>query len=224
MLHAVPNLHNISGMNIALRVAAVAFSALGLAPLIASAQSFVLDTGQPASNTSPAPVVLSAPYAAEFAVSANTQITNVSAWLTAGGAQPGQTFTFALYSSSSFTSLRFSNLSPLANDTVSPSYETAGWTSAIVNWNLATAGDYWLVIEPGSTSQLDLPQETSSSTGTVPALSFAKKNGSGTMTAGTGPAIGLEITAVPEPSTYALMLAGVSLLAWIARARKPARR
>jgi hypothetical protein len=199
---------------------AVAASAAFMLPGIAGA-SFILDTGTP--TGSGAPVVLGTEdFAAEFAFTSGETITSLAAYMTAGTAQPGTAFTFAIYSSTGFTSTRFTNLTAL--DTTTATFETNGWTtSASLNWTLPTTGNYWLVVEPGSPTGLDLPQEASATTGTVPALAFAYKSSS-TFTTSGAPAIGLEVTAVPLPAALPLLLSGLGGIGVLAgRRRKPAR-
>jgi hypothetical protein len=188
-------------------------AAVMILPGIASA-SFVLDTGIP--TGSGAPVVLSTAQslAGEFAVTAGEQITDLSAYLTQGAGEPGDTFTFDIYASSGFTSRPSSRPAPVY--TVTGIFTANGWQTAAVNWTPAASGDYWLALQVGSTTDtrgLDAPTEASTTTGTVPALAFAYAPSSGQYTTNSAPSIGLEVTAAnPVPLPPSLWLMGSGLL------------
>jgi len=205
-----------------------ALLAVLLAPGIASA-SFVLDTGTPTGTGAPEILSTAQWVAGEFSITAGQTVTALSAYLTQGVGQPGDTFAFDIYSSTGFTG-RSSGRTLLK--TVTATFAANGWNTAAVNWTPTTTGNYWLALQVSSTTQtkgLDLPVETSASTGTVPAGGFAYL-GSGTnsqyTTSGALP-IGLEVTAaspVPLPATAWLLGSGVFGLGAMARRRRTAAR
>ena len=207
-----------------------AFTAAFLLPGIASA-TMLLDTGTPANTSGPAAILSTSSWsAAEFAATAGEDITSLAAYVTqgTGPGQPGDTFTFDIYSNSAFLNVRSGQLVPLATGTAT--YEADGWTSAAVNWiapgTLGTSSNYWVALEVSSTTQtkgLDLPEESSNATGAVPALGFATLSGGKFTETGALP-IGVEVTAaspVPLPPAVWLLGSGLLGLAVFAR-RKPA--
>ncbi len=82
-----------------------ALAAILLAPGIASAD-FVLDTGTPTGTGGPLVLSSSQWEAAAFNVTAGETITSIAAYLTQGSGQPGDTFTFDIYSNNGFTAGR----------------------------------------------------------------------------------------------------------------------
>ncbi len=194
-------------------VAAVAI----MLPGIASA-GFVLDTGAPSGTGAPVLLYPAQSLAGEFAVTAGETITSLSAYLTAGTAVDGDTFTFEIISGS----ITSRNLSIAYSTTAT--FEGNGWTTAGANWTPTAGGDYWLaLVQPTTGYQFDAPLETSAVTGTVPALGFAFKT-SGSYSTNNAPAIGLEVTAVPLPASMWPMLGGLIALGGVAgrRRSKPA--
>jgi hypothetical protein len=194
-----------------------ALAATVLLPGIASA-GFILDTGVPGGSGAPVEL-LTNDYAAEFAYATGETITSLAAYVTQGSAQPGSSFIFQLYAG---TLTRNST----ASYTTTATYEANGWNSTgPLSVTLPSSGYYWLVVEPvsGSTG-LDLPVETSATTGTVPALAFEYKSGSNWSTSG-APDIGVEVTAaspVPLPAGLPLLLSGLGGLGALVRRRSSA--
>jgi len=194
-----------------------------LLPGIAGA-TMLLDTGSPTGTGGPAELSTVSWSAAEFAAQAGQNVLSLSAYLTAGLGEPGDTFSFDIYSNSSFIGVRSGQLAPVA--TVTATYEANGWTTAAVNWTPTSSGDYWVALEvTGSdhTNGLDLPQEASYTTGTVSALAFATLS-SGKFTESGALPIGLEVsTTPPVPLPPAVYLLGSGLLGLaLLRRRKPA--
>jgi hypothetical protein len=192
---------------------------LAALPGIASA-AFVLDTGTPTGTTS---VVLNSSgwYAAEFSVTAGETINSLSAYLTQGEGTAGNSYTWDIYSTSgTFTGAN--REAPLFSTT---GYFTAnGWNTTSVNWTPTTSGLYWVALQVSSSTQtpgLDLPTESSTSTGTVPATAFASATGSSTnqrYQLETANPVGLEVNAVPLPA--AAWLLGSGLIGFGARIRR----
>jgi len=205
-----------------------ALAAAFLLPGVSGA-TMLLDTGTPTGTGGPAVLSTTAWSAAEFVAQGGEDITSLAAYVTqsTGPGEPGNTFTFDIYSNSAFIGVRSGQLAPLA--TATATYEADGWTTAAVNWTTpgaaGTSSDYWVALEVSSTTQtkgLDLPQEISNTTGTVPALGFATLSGGKFTQTGALP-IGLEVTAtspVPLPPAAWLLGSGLLGLAVFAR-RKP---
>jgi hypothetical protein len=171
--------------------------AVALAPALAYGTS-ILDTGVPTGAGAPLSLSTSQWLAGEFAVTGSE--TDVPYWLAAyltqGGGSVGDTFTFDVYSSAGFTNRSSTRPSPVFTST--GTFTGNGWNISSADWTPTVAGDYWLALQVGSTSQtrgLDAPVETSATTGPVPARGFADAPASGQYTTSGAEPIGLEITA-----------------------------
>jgi hypothetical protein len=208
-------------MNSKLTLIAGALAAAILAPGIASA-SFVLDTGTPAGTGAPTVLSSSQWLAGEFAVTAGEDITSLSAYLTQGAGQPGNTFTFDIYSSAGFTNS--SSTRPAAVFSATGTFTTNGWNTASVNWMPLQSGNYWLALQvasPTNTPGLDAPSEVSAGTGTAPAIAFAYAPSSHKYQTSGAPQIGLEVTAAsPVPLPASAWLLGSGLLAGLGSAAR----
>ena len=209
-------------MNAKLTLIAGAVAAICLLPGIASA-TFVLDTGVPTGSA--VSVLSSAQFlAGEFSVTAGTDITQLSAYLTEGTGQPNDTFTFDVYAAGSgFTARASSREAPVF--TAVGTFSANGWNSTSVNWTPSASGNYWLALQvasPVNTKGLDAPSLSSAGAGAVPALGFAYAPASGQYTTVGAPSIGLEIssaTPVPLPGTLWLLGGGVLGVGAMARRR-----
>jgi hypothetical protein len=194
-----------------------AFSFAALQPDIAPASTLILDTGTPQGTAFP---ILNANdwFAAEFAATAGETITQLSAYLEPNISGQGTAFTFAIYSNTGFISGR--NLSALYS--VGTTYQNIGWNSTAANWTVPTTGDYWVAVEMSTLrTGLDLVTETSNTTGTVPALAFADTSASTHIfSKQTVNPFGIEVAAVPEPSTWAMLLLGLCGVGFMAHRRK----
>ena len=199
-------------MNIKKTAFIFALAATVALPSIASAQNFVLDTGTPTNFSAPVEL-LNASFAAEFSVSSTTSLASLSAYLTepVGDTYQGTPFEFALY-----TSLPTRTHSTQPIDTTTATYESNGWNGTSVNWSLAAGTYYLAILSAGSSNILDLPTEASANTGTAPAEGF-EYAGSNGQYAASSTYIGLQVAAVPEPSSWALGLVAVTLLCVLRR-------
>lgn len=199
----------------------VAFSLAAVQPNTASASTLILDTGTPQGTMYP---ILSQAqwFAAEFAATAGQTITQLSTYLQAGTGGQGTAFTFAIYSDAGFIGSR--NLATQFQYSVGAMFESNGWNGAAANWTVPTTGNYWVAVEMGSCSrncpQLDLVTETSDATGTAPALGFAFAGTTHKFQLAPSDPFGIRVTAVPEPSTWAMMLAGFLGLGLLAYRRR----
>ena len=198
-----------------------------LLPGVASA-TLLLDTGTPTGTGGPAELGTASWSAAEFAAQPGENVLSLSAYLSPGLGASGDTFTFAIYSDSAFLGVRSTQL---AGDVLASATATyaggTGWTSAAVNWTAPSSGDgdFWVAVEvTGSnhTNGLDLPLESSNTTGTAPAINFATLSGGKFTESGALP-IGLEVsTTPPVPLPPAVYLFGSGLLGLgLLRRRKP---
>jgi hypothetical protein len=203
----------------------VAFAFVVLRPVTAPASTFIVDTGTPPapSLNTPLPVLDGSNwYAVEFQATAGETITQLSAYLTQGAGQAGDTFTWDIYSASGAFLVRSSQReTPLFSAT--GTFSTNGWNSSVVNWTLPTTGDYWLALEvsgPTQTRGLDLVPEPSISSGTVPALAFAYAGEAHQFAVETSTGIGIEISAAPLPAALPLFASGLGALGLLGWRRK----
>jgi len=179
-----------------------------------AAAGFVLDTGTPTGTGAPVVLDTAQFLAGEFAVTAGETITELSAFLTQGVGQPGDTFTFDIYSNTGFTSRPSSRPAPVF--TATGTFTANGWNSTAVDLSTLSSGDYWLALQVASTTNtkgLDAPLESSTLTGTAPALAFAFAGSSGQYALSTSTPIGLEVTAttpVPLPASLWLLIGGIA--------------
>jgi len=190
--------------------------ALAVLPGIASAD-FVLDTGTPTGTTS---VVLNSSgwYAAEFSVTAGETINSLSAYITQGVGTVDNTYTWDIYSTSgNFLGANREG----ATYSTTGIFSANGWNTTSVNWTPTASGLYWVALQVTSSTQtpgLDLPTESSTTTGTVPATAFAYAGTNARYALETANPVGLEVNAVPLPA--AAWLLGSGLIGFGARIRR----
>jgi hypothetical protein len=204
-------------------VIAFVFMAPGLGT--ASASAFILDTGTPPTPSSGTPLpVLNAVdwYAAEFHATAGETITQLSAYLSQGAGQPGNTFTWDIYSASGAFLVRSSQREAPAF-TATGNFSANGWNSVGVDWTVPTTGNYWVAMQVSGATQtpgLDLPPESSISSGTVPALAFAFAGTSHQFAVETTTGVGIQVTATPLPAALPLFAGGLGALGLFGWRRK----
>jgi hypothetical protein len=196
-----------------------------LSPGLASA-SFILDTGTPTGSGGPVQLTALQWFAGEFAITAaeTDQTYALSAYLTEGAGQPGDTFTFDVYAAGTgFTARSSQREAPTFTST--GTFTANGWNFSNTNWTPTAAGSYWLALQvssPTDTPGLDLPLEASATTGTAAALGFAVAGSSGQYAASNASPIGLEISTVPLPPALWLLGSGLLALGTAARRRRAA--
>jgi len=184
---------------------------------------FVLDTGTPTGTGGPLVLSSADSLAGEFYVTAGEDITALSAWLAPGTTASG-TVTFTVYSNTGTTGGAFlggRSSTHVTEVTGTAAFSgTTGWLTANVNWAPASSGDYWLALSVSTPTGLDAPLETSTTTGTVPAIGFASA-GTSNQFQSISNGIGLEVTAVPLPAGAGLLLSALGGFGfWGRKARK----
>lgn len=185
----------------------------GLLQADISQAALVLDSGTP--DQAKFPLVLDgANYvAAELALQANTTVTDIAGFITAGtfGGSAGNTFTIALYDDASIA-----HGAPLMRKQAS--YQADGWNGlSNLHWDITTAGNYWVAFEVSGDDNASLQLPVVARNGTLPALRYAFNAGSGY-----GPMLGedfgVQVAAVPLPSS--LWLIAVPLVGFGATLRR----
>lgn len=215
--------------------AIAALVACGCLAATAQAQTTLLNTGTTSSGASAPDAMLSgSAFAEEFAIGASTtvDIGQLALWaISSTSSTPSGTLTFSLYSGA-LTGQR----SPTPVDSLSMvlptlSSTTARWVTATPSssWIVTNSGtstaDYWLAVSFSGTTGLDLPLVTNSGTSTTPALAL-DYHASGTTTFSsqttTSGWVGMEVltTAVPEPESISLLIAGLGALAFALPTRR----
>jgi hypothetical protein len=205
---------------------AVAFTAPAA---FAAAPPVLFDSGTPTSGDSYGMALSTVDWLAEeIHLDANTTIGALSTYL--AGAQAGETFTIAMYSD------RVKNGADIPDTrdggllyATQVTFTGNGWNGANgLAWNVAAAGNYWFAIEVADGDTLAATDNALLPIGAPNAplgVAFTDSSSGRFQSLGAGSsayAFGLQVSAVPEPSTMALMLAGGLLL--VARARRASSR
>lgn len=198
----------------ALKLAAATAIVLAL-PLQAQAYD-VVNTQVPAGGLFMSNTIDSANWLAEkFTVSGNTQIDSIAAYLLSDdvAGDTGKTFTIALYADNgNLPAMNFAAVNQGQLFQTTASYLANGWNGASnLNWAIG-AGSYWVALEGGSDANsaayLQAP------TGALPAAQAVAFYAGGQRYAATGlsDTFGLQVTAVPEPASLALLLTSLGVL------------
>jgi hypothetical protein len=200
-------------------ILSAAMAIAAVLPQVASA-GFILDTGTPPPpGLSPPSLDATDWYAAKFTVGAGETITSLSAYLLQGSGEPGNTFTWDLYSASGpFTGAN----RELPTLSTTGTYHSNGWNSTTVDWSV-TPGQYWIALQVSGATEtpgLELPTEASTTSGTVPAAAFAYAGTNGRYAIETNNPFGVEVTAVPLPAAAWLLASGLASLGFGARRRQ----
>jgi PEP-CTERM motif len=168
----------------------------------------ILDTGTPTQFSAPLIISSNASVAVEFAVTQGETLQSLSLYLTPNSlSQPNGFVTLSLYS------VNLTNtavVSPVTQFQLQ--YTASGWNTANVNYTIPTTGNYWFTLQTSGSNEYDAPEEATQPTGTAPAIEFAQK-GSREYSPSSTVSFGIQVTATPEPSTWALVMGGLGLLA-----------
>jgi hypothetical protein len=199
---------------------AILAATVGLFGAVGDANAqFVLDSGTPAGSSE---LVLSTAqsFAAEFYITSGQTVTDLSAYLMPSTGSANN-FEFEIFSTATAfigSGARSPTLVYSISAPVSASAGTPGWNSVATNWTPTASGDYWLaILEPNTGTTLDLQSETSTTTGTAPAIEFASTNTPGTRYQVATTGVGLEVTATPIPAAVWLFLSGLGGLGLFGR-------
>jgi hypothetical protein len=176
-------------------------------PGIASAQ-YLLDTGTPTNFTTPLSISSAGGDAVEFSLTQGESLQQIALYLTAGtGNFQNQFLTLNLFDQNLTT-----DATPSAITSFQLEYTASGWNSLTTSYQAPVTGDYWLTIATSSSGYtFEAPGEATQPTGTVPAINFETK-GSREYSINNSASFGIQIGAVPEPSSWALGLIAAATL------------
>lgn len=193
--------------------------ALATAALLSTAAAqavTVVDTGTP-TNQPPFGYALDAVdfVAGEVDFANATRLDSVATHILGGAA--GDTFTVALYADNGAHAPTGSALY-----TATATYAADGWNGVSgINWAVST-GAYWVAFEIGANDTLSSNFENVVlDHGAPKPLAFtAAASGSGYSTTAGPMTFGLQVTAVPEPASYLLLLAGLAGIGGLVRRQR----
>mgnify|MGYP003351238740 CR=1 FL=1 len=155
--------------------------------------------------------------AERFAVSSSTAIDSIAAYLLSASPtdDAGKTFTIALYADQG--GLPALNLGQLYQATAT--YTQDGWTSvSSLGWQL-NAGQYWVSLQGGDAADSALYlQAPVGATPAADAVAYYSGGARFSLTS-SSETFGVQISAVPEPGSLSLAVAGMGLLWWVQRRR-----
>jgi hypothetical protein len=199
-------------------------AAVALASAMPASAALIFDTGAPNGQAVGSYTLNSTSwYAAEVNLP-DGSVTDVSTHILGGTA--GESFTVALYANDALSNLPNSNELYSATAT----FGSDGWNglSNLAGWTV-TGGLYWFAFEVRGGQTLGDGGIYSGGLldngAANPALRTAFDTTGGlsgyTVTSPTPYSIGLQVSAVPEPASLPMLLAGLGVLGGIARRRKP---
>ena len=215
-------------MKTALTALALAFAAA--LPAAAQAQTIVFNTGTPTGGVINATSIDSVDWIAEsFTLTKTTTIDTIQTYVNSTAADAGLGYTVALYGARSSSGGLVPNINFQATnnnqlDQFTATYQAGGgWVGQSgLGWTLG-AGTYFVAVETDGTGVQGLVLPTGGLT-TLPGAVAQYNDGASYVAdpAIASDAFGLRVTAaaVPEPSSLALLLAGLGLTAVIVRRRR----
>jgi hypothetical protein len=185
------------------------------AALLSGAQvqaASIADTGTPSGNSFPLELGGASWLAGQIDVSTATSIQSIQAYLNDMGA--GGSFTVALYGDSA-AHLPGNMLGSWAANFATPA-GADGWNGVSGLDFAVQAGKYWVALEVQGSDTFSGVAPVGAP---LPLAKYAFNDGGFAGYQAMPNAFGVQVTAVPEPEAFAMMLAGLALIGGIARRR-----